>query len=213
MRKYCLGLLLFISGPALLIGQNPNAALRGEVQDATAARVAGAQVVLHAAGSSLSRVAATNGEGEFFIDGLLPGPYQVVVSARGFAEATTNVEVAVSDVRDIRVTLNPRGGRETVNVHGGPSSITPAPVNTASAVQGGVVGSQDLETLPLAARSFANIAYLVPGTEPVEPSDPTKARITAVSTGGSSGPEQRAFGRRRRQLRRLDRRFPAKLLA
>jgi hypothetical protein len=44
-----------------------------------------------------------------------------------------------------------------------------------------------LETLPLAARSFANIAYLVPGTEPVEPSDPTKARITAVSTGGSSG--------------------------
>ncbi|MGO9165416.1 MAG: TonB-dependent receptor domain-containing protein, partial [Candidatus Sulfotelmatobacter sp.] len=27
----------------------------------------------------------------------------------------------------------------------------------------------------------------VPGTEPVEPSDPTKARITAVSTGGSSG--------------------------
>ena len=27
----------------------------------------------------------------------------------------------------------------------------------------------------------------MPGTEPVEPSDPTKARITAVSTGGSSG--------------------------
>jgi hypothetical protein len=50
-----------------------------------------------------------------------------------------------------------------------------------------VVSSHDLETLPLAARSFANIAYLVPGTEPVEPSDPTKARITAVSTGGSSG--------------------------
>ncbi|MGA7645057.1 MAG: hypothetical protein WBW01_00985, partial [Terriglobales bacterium] len=44
-----------------------------------------------------------------------------------------------------------------------------------------------LETFPLPARSFANIAYLVPGTEPVEPSDPTKARITAVSTGGSSG--------------------------
>jgi hypothetical protein len=44
-----------------------------------------------------------------------------------------------------------------------------------------------LQTLPLAARSFANIAYLAPGTEPVEPSDPTKARITAVSTGGSSG--------------------------
>ena len=50
-----------------------------------------------------------------------------------------------------------------------------------------VISSQDLQRLPLAARSFANIAYLAPGTEPVEPSDPTKARITAVSTGGSSG--------------------------
>ncbi|HEY6332741.1 MAG TPA: hypothetical protein VI756_25685, partial [Blastocatellia bacterium] len=38
-----------------------------------------------------------------------------------------------------------------------------------------------------AARSFANIAYLAPNTEPVEPSDPTKARITAVSFHGSSG--------------------------
>ena len=49
------------------------------------------------------------------------------------------------------------------------------------------MSAHDLETMPLAARSFANIAYLVPGTEPVEPSDPTKARITAVSNGGSSG--------------------------
>src|SRR5208337_912596 len=49
------------------------------------------------------------------------------------------------------------------------------------------INQHDLQELPLAARSFANIAYLAPGTEPVEPSDPTKARITAVSTGGSSG--------------------------
>ncbi len=57
----------------------------------------------------------------------------------------------------------------------------------ASQVHEGIITRQDLESLPLAQRSFANIAYLAPGTEPVEPSDPTKARITAVSTGGSSG--------------------------
>ncbi len=143
--------------------------------------------MVQAVGSSFSRVATTNAQGEFRIDGLLPGSYRVIVTASGFAQATANVDVAVSDVRDIDVTLNPQGARETVNVQGSPSSITTATVNTASAVRGGVVGSQDLETFPLPARSFANIAYLVPGTEPVEPSDPTKARITAVSTGGSSG--------------------------
>jgi hypothetical protein len=90
-------------------------------------------------------------------------------------------------VRDITITLKPAAAHETVNVPGNASSITTATIDTSSAVRGGVVDSQDLETFPLPARSFANIAYLVPGTEPVEPSDPTKARITAVSTGGSSG--------------------------
>ena len=49
------------------------------------------------------------------------------------------------------------------------------------------IGTRDLDETPLAHRSFANIAYLAPMTEPVEPSDPTKARITSVSFGGSSG--------------------------
>ena len=49
-----------------------------------------------------------------------------------------------------------------------------------------MVTAHDLATIPLAERSFANIAYLVPGTEPVEPSDPTKARITAVSVSAAA---------------------------
>ena len=180
-------LLTYVSAPWQLCAQNPNGALRGEVQDADGARVAGALVVAQAVGSSISREATANGQGEFRIEGMLPGSYRVIVTAKGFAEATADVDVAVSVVRDIMVTLKLEGGHETVNVQGDSSSITTETIDNSSAVQGGVVGSQDLESLPLPARSFANIAYLVPGTEPVEPSDPTKARITAVSTGGSSG--------------------------
>jgi hypothetical protein len=167
--------------------QNPNGALRGEVQDTSGARVPSARVVVQSTGSSVTREAAANDRGEFRIEGLLPGSYHVAVTAKGFAEATADVNVAVTVVRDIAVTLKPASEHETVNVQGNASSITTQTIDTSSAVRGGVVGSHDLETLPLPARSFANIAYLVPGTEPVEPSDPTKARITAVSTGGSSG--------------------------
>ncbi len=180
-------LLLLVAPPTLVRAQNSNGALRGEVQDATAARVAGAQITLQSKGSSTRREAAANERGEFRIEGLLPGSYQVTVSAKGFTAATADVDVEVSVVRDISVTLKPQNAHETVNVQGTASSITTEVLDTASAVHGSVVGSQDLETFPLPARSFANIAYLVPGTEPVEPSDPTKARITAVSTGGSSG--------------------------
>jgi hypothetical protein len=180
-------LLLFVSIPSRLCAQNPNGALRGEVQDASAARVAGARVVVESSGSSITREVGADERGEFRIEGLLPGSYRVTITAEGFAEATANVDVAVSLVRDITVTLKPENARAMVNVQTASSSITTESIDTASAVHQGVVGSRDLETLPLAARSFANIAYLVPGTEPVEPSDPTKARITAVSTGGSSG--------------------------
>jgi len=180
-------LLMFVSDPSLVCPQNPNGALRGEVQDASAARVPRARVVVESNTSSMTRQATADERGEFRIDGLLPGSYRVTVTAKGFDQASANVDVAVSLVRDITVTLKPEGGSEMVNVQSDPSSITTESIDTASAVHQGVVGSRDLETLPLAARSFANIAYLVPGTEPVEPSDPTKARITAVSTGGSSG--------------------------
>jgi hypothetical protein len=179
--------LILVSVPSLVCAQNPNGALRGEVQDASAARVPHAQVIVESNTSSMTRQATADDRGEFRIDGLLPGSYRVTVTAKGFDQASANVDVAVSLVRDITVTLKPKIGSETVNVRSNASSITTESIDTASAVHQGVVSSRDLETLPLAARSFANIAYLVPGTEPVEPSDPTKARITAVSTGGSSG--------------------------
>ena len=182
-----LALVAFICVSALALGQNSNGALRGEIEDTSSARVASARVVVQSADSSISREVTADSRGEFRIEGLLPGSYRVAVSAKGFAEATANVNVAVSMVRDINVTLRPERGREVVSVEANSSSITAESIDTSSAVRGGVVGSGDLESLPLPARSFANIAYLVPGTEPVEPSDPTKARITAVSTGGSSG--------------------------
>jgi len=171
----------------IAMAQNQNGTLRGEVQDASGARVTAAKVSVTSIASGLSREVDANQRGEFRIEGLLPGAYNVTVSAQGFSQANADVTVVVSMVRDVSVTLKPQGGSETVNVPGKASSITTEPIDTASAVHQGAVMAHDLATIPLAHRSFANIAYLVPGTEPVEPSDPTKARITAVSFGGSSG--------------------------
>jgi len=167
--------------------QNPTGTLRGDVQDPNGARVPAATIVVRAAGSSLKREIKSDDHGEFRLSELLPGKYHVTVDAPGFSQAQADVAVVVSSVRDITVTMNPATVKETVNVEARPSSITTQQIDLASAVHQATVSTQDLQNLPLAARSFANIAYLAPGTEPVEPSDPTKSRITAVSTGGSSG--------------------------
>jgi len=167
--------------------QNPRGSLRGTVQDATGARIPAARILVRSLDSAVERVAASEDRGEFRIDDLLPGAYHVTVNAAGFAEAQAEVSIAVSSVREVTVALKAASPSETISVVGQTSSITTQPIDLVSVVHQGIVSSSDLQTLPLAARSFANIAYLAPGTEPVEPSDPTKARITAVSTGGSSG--------------------------
>ena len=181
----------FLAGILLMGGtiyaQNSTGTLLGEVQDSKGARIASATVAIHTPDLKIQRQVTTNSRGEFRFESLPPGDYQIVVNATGFAQISDEVAVRITSAQDILVTLQPAAQAETVNVQGQASSITTEPLNTTSAVHEGVVTSFDLENIPLAARSFANIAYLVPGTEPVEPSDPSKARITAVSFGGSSG--------------------------
>ncbi len=183
----CLLAALSLALSAALQAQNPRGSLRGAVQDASGARIPSASIVAQSVDSRMRREATCEDRGEFRLDDLLPGAYRITVSATGFAPAQAHINIAVSSVREVTVTLQLAAPSESVLVQGQNSSITTQPIDLVSVVHQGVITSLDLLTLPLASRSFANIAYLVPGTEPVEPSDPTKARITAVSTGGSSG--------------------------
>jgi Carboxypeptidase regulatory-like domain/TonB dependent receptor len=180
--------LAFALGCATARAQNFRGGLLGSVEDTSGARVAGASVQVQAVeATSVEREAVSDSAGQFRIDDLLPGAYRLSVQAKGFADATSDVTVVVSMVKEVSVKLHPATVEQAVRVQGLASSVATQPIDTTSAVHETAVTAHDLETIPLAARSFANIAYLAPGTEPVEPSDPTKARITAVSTGGSSG--------------------------
>jgi Carboxypeptidase regulatory-like domain/TonB dependent receptor len=179
--------VLMFWGACIVHGQDWSGALRGVVEDSSKARIAEATVNVELPGTGQTRRATSDARGEFRIEGLTRGSWHLSVEARGFASATADISVAVSAVRDVVVTMRPSTIQQTVGVQSRNSSIAAQPIDLAGNVHQAVITNHDLESMPLAARSFANIAYLAPGTEPVEPSDPTKARITAVSTGGSSG--------------------------
>lgn len=187
LRVSAISVLLAVLFAGYAWGQTPVGTLRGLVQDGSGARVAEATVDVRMPEFGTERHVRADAEGEFLVEDLPPGRYEIEVTANGFATAQAQVTTTISSVRDVTVTLRPAAAPENVVVKGQGSSITEQPIDLAGNVHQSVITSQDLETLPLPARSFANIAYLAPGTEPVEPSDPTKARITAVSTGGSSG--------------------------
>ena len=186
LRRPNLLVLTLILALRICCAQNFRGSLVGTVKDSSGGRIPFATLIVEASASSSERHAECDGQGEFTLSDLPPGVYSVTARSSGFAEARTTITIRVTSVREISVTLYPAASQLQLNVSAA-SSITTRPINTASALPDNVVTRHDLETIPLAHRSFANIAYLVPGTEPVEPSDPTKARITAVSFGGSSG--------------------------
>src|SRR6202161_1802288 len=172
---------------AITWGQAFRGSIIGHVEDASGGRIPNATIVLHARASSLERSVTSDNHGDFRADDLPPGGYHVSVTAPGFAQAGSDVEVLVSMLKEITAALQPDVVQQTVKVRAQASSISTEQIDLSSAVHQGAVSAEDLQDIPLAHRSFANIAFLVAGTEPVEPSDPTKARITAVSFGGSSG--------------------------
>jgi Carboxypeptidase regulatory-like domain len=157
------------------------------VQDTAGIPVVGASVEMRIPSSNLQRNVVSDAHGTYMIEDLPPGRCEVAVTARSFVRASAEVMTAVSTTIDIAVRLDSLSFQESVTARARGSSITEQPIDLTDAVHQSVITDKDLGTLLVGTRSFANIAYLAPGTVPVEPSDSTKARITAVSTGGSSG--------------------------
>ncbi len=181
------GFLLVLVLSRLGAAQVPSGAVVGTVTDQNGARISGAAVTALAVGSSLKRAATTNSAGEYRIEELPPGEYRVTVTATDFAPVSYVVRLTVNSAPTVPVILKPGSVSATVPVTDAGTSLSSQPLETTSSVQKTLIAKKDLASIPLAHRSFANIAYLAPMTEPVEPSDPTKARITAVAFGGSSG--------------------------
>src|SRR5260370_18312202 len=191
------GVLLLLASMAA--AQTTQGALVGTVSDPNGARIAGAIVTAEAVGSSLKRVAITNSMGEYRMEGLPPNDYRVSVSATDFSPVTYVVQVTVNSSPTIPVVLKPGAVTASVQVADSGSSLYSQPLETTSSLQKTLIAKKDLANIPLAHRSFANIAYLAPMTQPVEPSDPTKARITAGVLGRgrarAAGPRCRDGGR------------------
>jgi hypothetical protein len=71
-------------GPQLLLPGN----ISGTVIDGTGAIVVGAQVTLTRAGQSAPQEVVSGGNGQFFFGNVLPGSFQIRITARGFAPRT-----------------------------------------------------------------------------------------------------------------------------
>ena len=106
--------------------------ISGEVRDQRGDLIAGAQISLKGAATSM-RNAESDARGRFQFDGLTPGDYMLKVAAQGFAAREERVTlVSVSASRRLTITLYP-AIRETIDVSDDRSAVSLDPDRAAGA--------------------------------------------------------------------------------
>lgn len=120
-------------------------ALQGQVVDPSGAVVAGAEVRIAQQPAGVSRSATTDSHGEFRVEGLAAGTYQVTVQAPGFGLiARTAVVPAAGAQARLEIRLPIATQKEQVVVQGSNPTLELSPQSNASAV---VVTGKDLDSL------------------------------------------------------------------
>jgi hypothetical protein len=162
--------------------QGTGGTISGTVTDSAAAAISGATVSVLSVSKGEARTLATNDLGFYSAPNLMPGHYEVTVSAPGFASAVErDVLLEVGQEVVVNVQLRVGDASEKVEVTGDVSQLT-----TTTATLSNVVAGQIVRDLPLNGRDWTLLAALEPGVHTIEAQ-------SAVAVGGNAR-GNRGFG-------------------
>lgn len=172
--------LLLVSMIGFVLGQSPTGGVRGTVLDPNKAFIKGASVTIKNTATGAERRARTSAEGEFLIENLPSGEYEIRIAATGFKTNLARVTIIVGSTLTGEYGMEVGSQNETVVISGGAS----ATLNTTDNKVDGVVTRQQINNLPLNGRNFLQLAALQPGVR-VTTSTPGDANnLFNVSIGG-----------------------------
>jgi hypothetical protein len=144
--------------------QVTGATLAGTVTDATGGVVANATVSATNTATAINREVMTDSAGLYTIPNLVPGLYDIKVSATGFSTSVqSGLNIAVGQQLQLNFSL--KVGQTTTNVE--VTGAAPQIDLTSSAVSG-QVESETVRELPLNGRDWTSLAVLQPGVKPIE---------------------------------------------
>jgi Carboxypeptidase regulatory-like domain/TonB-dependent Receptor Plug Domain len=150
---------LFIAQPLAMYAQFETASVLGYVRDSSGAVVPGASVSLVNQETKTQASVQSNSQGAYEFTDVKIGQYQVTAQASGFDTSTTQTfTVTVNARQRVDVALKIGSNTETVTV-----SSAAALLETENSERGQVIGTREVENLPLNGRAYADLAALVPG--------------------------------------------------
>ena len=155
--RLSLGLIHLAFALAPVFGQN--AEISGLITDPSGRAVPGARIRAENSNTAATRAVSSNGQGEYSVPALLPGPYNITVEANGFQSLHQNgIVVEVDQRARLDFSLTVGSTSETVEVSGSAPLL-----NASDASVSTLVGNRFVENLPLNGRSFSSLIDLTPG--------------------------------------------------
>jgi hypothetical protein len=171
------GLCLLISLP--LRAQVAGGTLSGTITDPSGAAVPNAEVVIKNSATGITRSLTTNADGFYSAANLLPGSYEVAVSATGFnTEIKRGITINVGSQPVFNLILQIGAVANRIEV------TTEAPtVQLTSSDISATVNATTVRELPLNGRSWTDLAALSPGVDTIH----TQTDFSAGSDRGNRG--------------------------
>lgn len=170
------GMTGLFSGP--IYAQVAGATLNGTVSDSSGAGVPNANVSIKNTATGVERIVTSDADGFYSAPNLLPGTYEVTISASGFSTAVqSGLTLTVGAVQALNIPLKIGHATEKVEV----VAIAPD-VQLASSALSAEVDSTTERELPLNGRDWTQLATLQPGV--------TGVRVEA----GASNRGNRGYG-------------------
>ncbi|MGH9438584.1 MAG: carboxypeptidase regulatory-like domain-containing protein, partial [Terriglobia bacterium] len=150
--------------------QVAGATLTGTVSDSSGAAIPGAGVSIKNTATGIVHKVTTDSAGLYSMPNLVPGPYSVTASAKGFSTLVrSGFTLAVGQRLQLNLTLTVGAVSQQVQVTGAPPLVQTATSTVSAQVSGTTV-----RQLPLNGRDWTQLATLQPG-------------ITAITTQAQNG--------------------------
>jgi hypothetical protein len=163
--------LVIAVAPAGLRAQTVDTAIVGTVTDNSGAVLPGAKVTVTSVSTGIAKSAVAAATGEYTVNYLPPGSYNVEVTANGFTTTRKQgIELQLAQQARVNFQLQVGAATEQVTVQGAPALL-----QTEASSLGTVVGEVETQNLPLNGRKFEDLAILTPGTTAYSPDNHTSS--------------------------------------
>lgn len=141
------------------VAQSSFGTIVGRVVDQSDAVVPNAPVEVKDTATGVISRTVTQGDGNYVVINLVPGPYEVSVTLKGFKKTIAIGTLVANQRLEMNLTLLAGNVTETVQV-----SATGQLLDTQSAAITTFINSQQISDLPLSSRNFSQLLVLSPAT-------------------------------------------------